>query len=461
LEIRERCGRSFRKIGTLMRIYQDQELLTPWISGLPNGWKCPRIDDVCEVFFSNVDKHTVEGELPARLCNYVDVYKNEKITHAIDFMEASADAYELKRFQIRKGDVLLTKDSEEPDDIAIASLVDEDLPGVICGYHLALIRTQSRSIKGRFISWVHKSKPFRAQYEAKAVGITRFGLSQYVFRSARIPLPSTEEQDRISTYLDKQCSAIDKVLDSKREQLTVLEDLRKSIIHHAITKGLDKNCELMATGVDSIGKIPVGWAIERIKDVAEIITGNTPPKDDPDNYDNGTFPWIKPDQLRGEIVSSSEEKLSEKGANFARIVPEDAVLIGCIGHVGNFAVSGCPVTTNQQINSLVFCGKVYKPLAKYLVELARDEHKKHATLVVVPILNKNRQGQIYLVIPPLEQQIKINEYLDERVEAIRETRTNIEQQIETLEKYRVSLIHECVTGKRRITEKDLKELANV
>ena len=136
--------------------------LAPWAATLPVGWAVCRLDAVADVLFSNVDKHTVEGEMPVRLCNYVDVYKNEYITSAIDFMEASAEAREIEKFQVRKGDVLATKDSEEADDIAIPALVVEDLPCVICGYHLALIRPISRRITGEFLAWLHRSKQFRA-----------------------------------------------------------------------------------------------------------------------------------------------------------------------------------------------------------------------------------------------------------------------------------------------------------
>ena len=140
-----------------MNSIEEIRALAPWTEALPTGWGVSRIDDVADVFFSNVDKHTVEEEKPVRLCNYVDVYKNERITSTIDFMEASAEEREMEKFQIRRGDVLATKDSEEPDDIAIPSLVAEELPGVLCGYHLAMIRPRSNRVYGPFIAWAHAS----------------------------------------------------------------------------------------------------------------------------------------------------------------------------------------------------------------------------------------------------------------------------------------------------------------
>ena len=72
---------------------------------------------------SNVDKHTIEDELPVRLCNYVDVYYNDLITSALEFMRATASQSEVDRFRLQENDVLITKDSETWDDIGVPALV--------------------------------------------------------------------------------------------------------------------------------------------------------------------------------------------------------------------------------------------------------------------------------------------------------------------------------------------------
>ena len=240
-----------------MNRIEESTILAPWINSVPENWEICRLDSVADVLFSNVDKHTIEGEVPVRLCNYVDVYKNERITAVLDFMEASADPREIQKFQIRRGDVLATKDSEEADDIAIPALVAEELPGVICGYHLAMIRPRSKRITGEFLAWLHRSKQFRAQYEAKAIGVTRFGLSQYAFRAALIPIPPIEEQLRINAYLDFSCAAIDSIAAVTKpkddaiqangvlnQQMKTLRAYRNSIIYECVTgqrriKGVD------------------------------------------------------------------------------------------------------------------------------------------------------------------------------------------------------------------------------
>lgn len=81
--------------------------------GIPEHWEVKRLKNICEMLVSNVDKHTKPIEHPVKLCNYVDVYKNDFITSAIEFMQATATIDEIGRFKIKINDVIITKDSED------------------------------------------------------------------------------------------------------------------------------------------------------------------------------------------------------------------------------------------------------------------------------------------------------------------------------------------------------------
>lgn len=107
---------------------------------LPEDWRRVALGDIAQVIFSNVDKKNHTNEKSVLLCNYLDVYNNSYISKHLDFMHATATNVEIMKFAIKPGDVIITKDSETPDDIANAAIVVEDLPGVICGYHLAILR---------------------------------------------------------------------------------------------------------------------------------------------------------------------------------------------------------------------------------------------------------------------------------------------------------------------------------
>ena len=118
---------------------------------IPKGWRLVRLGDVADVAFSGVDKKTVAGEVPVRLCNYTDVFYNRHIQEGLEFMAATATPMECGRWALRQGDVLFTKDSETPDEIGIPAYVAEDLPNVLCGYHLGLARPSPDEVTGSFV----------------------------------------------------------------------------------------------------------------------------------------------------------------------------------------------------------------------------------------------------------------------------------------------------------------------
>jgi type I restriction enzyme, S subunit len=111
-----------------------------WLGEVPGHWEVKRLKQACLVFPSNIDKKSYDNETPIKLCNYTDVYYNDTIEPAMDFMAATATTEQIAKFTLRAGDTIITKDSETADDIAIAAYVPADLPGVVCGYHLSMVR---------------------------------------------------------------------------------------------------------------------------------------------------------------------------------------------------------------------------------------------------------------------------------------------------------------------------------
>src|SRR5262249_16893796 len=160
------------------------------------------------VQLSNVDKKSVEGEVPVKLCNYTDVYYNERITSNLEFMTATATREQLQHFSLRVGDVLITKDSESWTDIAVPAVIAEDLPEVLCGYHLADIRP-SRGFSGAFLSRAFSAVGPRDQFRVAANGITRFGLGSDAIATGVFAMPPELEQRAIVAFLDRETARID------------------------------------------------------------------------------------------------------------------------------------------------------------------------------------------------------------------------------------------------------------
>jgi type I restriction enzyme, S subunit len=195
-----------------------------------------KVRHVARISISNVDKKSAEGELPVRLCNYLDVYNNQRITADLNFMPATATEDQIREFHLKAGDVLITKDSETPDDIGIPAFVPDEIPGLVCGYHLAIVRPDTSLIDGRYLYWAISSATTQAQFSAAAAGITRFGLRQESIGSVDLRVPHLPRQRAIAHYLDTETARIDQLIGLKRSLALELARRDSSMID-ALTTG--------------------------------------------------------------------------------------------------------------------------------------------------------------------------------------------------------------------------------
>jgi type I restriction enzyme S subunit len=139
-------------------------------------WKHVLLKNVVDCKSSNVDKKSHGDETRVRLCNYLDVYNNSYIFDSMSFMEATASRAEIAKFCLHHHDVVITKDSETPDDIANAAVVCEELTNVVCGYHLAILRPHKKVLSGEFLSQMLMLPVVRHQFTRGRNLATRFGL---------------------------------------------------------------------------------------------------------------------------------------------------------------------------------------------------------------------------------------------------------------------------------------------
>ena len=217
---------------------------------VPAHWKVRRLRTISELRVSNVDKHVKDGERPVRLCNYVDVYKNDRIGRRMAFTSATATPGEIERFRLRRGDVLITKDSESWNDIGVPALVESTDDGIVCGYHLALLRPFPDHIDGGYLFRALQSSGVAHQFHVEANGVTRFGLTHNGIKSIWLPVPSLAEQAAIVRFLDhadrrigRYIGAMQKLVSpaaSRTErEASLLGDYRTRLIADVVTGKLD------------------------------------------------------------------------------------------------------------------------------------------------------------------------------------------------------------------------------
>ncbi|AHJ12199.1 restriction endonuclease subunit S [Sulfurospirillum multivorans] len=206
-----------------------------WLGVIPNEWKIKKLKYISEIISSNVDKKSYEGQEKVLLCNYVDVYKNDLVTNKIDFMEATANESEIKKFSLQFGDILITKDSESPDDIAIPAYVNENFENVLCGYHLAILRNSKKEVYSKYLFRFFELVGVRNYFETMAKGVTRYGLSLDAFKNIFVPHFDLTEQKQISKYLDEKLIHFDNTIAKTKQSITKLKEAKEALISEAVT----------------------------------------------------------------------------------------------------------------------------------------------------------------------------------------------------------------------------------
>lgn len=245
-----------------------------WLGELPEGWRHGRLDQVATAWTSNVDKLSVAGQVPVRLCNYTDVYKNDAIVEDMDFMTATATPDQVERFRLRHGDTLITKDSETADDIGVPSYVDYEADDLVCGYHLAIVRPTDKT-DSRYLYWVMSAEPTLRQWAVLASGVTRVGIRSHDIGKVVIPLPSREEQRRIARYLDHETAQIDTLIAEQERLIDLLRERRLAVATDVVGSriGTGERLKWLLTEIDDragerasylpLMSVSISWGVRR------------------------------------------------------------------------------------------------------------------------------------------------------------------------------------------------------
>ena len=429
-----------------------------WLGDVPGHWTVERLNDIASIKQSNVDKKSLSNQDEVLLCNYVDVYYNSKITTNLNFMKATASEEEIKKFQLQRDDVIITKDSESPDDIGIAALVIENVESLLCGYHLAIIRDADKLINGGYLYYALSSRPSCHQFLLAAKGVTRFGLSHSNIKNIQLALPKIQEQQQIAHFLDDKTAHLDKLIGQKQQMIGLLHEKRMALITQAVTKGLDLTVPMKDSGVEWLGDVPEHWTVERLNDIASIKQSNVDKKslanqdevqlcNYVDVYYNSKITAnlnfmkatasedeIKKFQLQKNDVIITKDSESPDDIGIATLVTENIDNLLCGYHLAII----------RDMDNLINGGYLY-----YALSSPPSSHQflLAAKGVTRFGLSHNNIKNIQIALPKISEQQQIISYLDLETQKIDAMITTVKQAIVTLQEYRTALITAAVTGK--------------
>ncbi|MDD1770924.1 MAG: restriction endonuclease subunit S [Methanomassiliicoccales archaeon] len=429
------------------------------LGDIPAHWQVRRLKTVARVQLSNVDKKSVEGDVPVRLCNYVDVYYNDHITSAIEFMSATATPEQRTRFSLRRGDVLITKDSESWTDIAVSAVVAEDLEDVVCGYHLAHIRPLE-VLDGRFLARAFSAVGPRDQFQIAANGVTRFGLSSDAIKDGVFAVPPLSEQLAIAAFLDRETAKIDTLVAKNKRVIELLQEKRTALITRGVTKGLDPSVPTKDSGVAWLGEIPEHWEVRRIAMAVQKITnGYVGPTRD--IFVNEGVRYLQSLHIKGGAIDFERRPyyVTElwSRAHDKSVLREGDVLVVQTGDIGQVCAVP-PEFVGSNCHALIIIQmKPHLGSGVFLSLLLQSDYGQNAlrwsqTGALHPHLECGHVREIPITLPPPSEQDEIVRELDQQTAEIGRLVAMISDGIDRLAEFRAALISGAVTGRIDVRE---------
>ena len=455
--------------GELKPYPEMQDSGVRWLGKVPAHWNVRRLRNIAEMRISNVDKHTKEGERPVRLCNYVDVYKNDRIRSGMGFMKATATMEEVERFRLRSRDVLITKDSEAWNDIGVPALVQDVEDDVVSGYHLALLRSDTRHLDGEFLFRALQSRDIAYQLHEQANGVTRYGLSHNAIKSVQLPVPPLPEQAAIARFLDHTDQRIQRCIRAKEKLIALLEEQKQVIIHHAVTGRIDVRTgkpypACKDSGVEWLGAVPSHWDVSRLGKVIDLTVG-FPFKSEGFTQSEEDIRLLRginvaPGQLRWDDVVRWPASDVAKYAEFRLSVGDiilgmDRPIVGGGVRVAMVSEPDVPSLLLQRVARIrPIEEKLTREFAMRLLSgiSFSDYLAPIFTGISVPHLSPEQIRGFRVALPSLAEQEAIGNYLDSIADRTARAVSRTRAQISGMHEYRTRLIADIVTGKLDVRE---------
>lgn len=280
-------------------------------------------------------------------------------------------------------------------------------------------------------------------------------LNQELIKNALICLPSLNEQTVIATYLDTHCAKIDNLISIQQKRIALLQELKQSVITHAVTKGLNPNVEMKQSGVEWIGDVPKHWEVKPLKHLAVLY-----PKSVCSNNKENIVSYAPMENVRNDKLTEDEKKITELTSGLNTFYEGDilmAKVTPCFEN-GNIAIAHSLKHSQGYCSSELFVIRVKCINVRYLFYLLQNQDYKQVCLSTLTGTGGLKRVSADFIrsgkmpVPSQVDQAAITFYLDHKCATIDTSISNAQHQIELLQEYKQSLITEVVTGKRKVTD---------
>ena len=421
-----------------------------WIGEIPEGWEIVPVRSC----FDEVRTKNTDGQEQNAL-----QFKSGNIISKTNF-NASMDDYvadTITNYTVVLPDTIMINGLNLNYDFKSLRVALVKEKGVITSAYLAIFPDRKK-ISPQYATYLFKGYETKMAFHNMGAGI-RKTLGYKEFKNQPLLLPSKEEQNKISAYLDSKCSHIDIILSKIRSSIEEYKKLKQAVITQAVTKGVRGEREMKDSGVEWVSYIPVDWNTIKLKYCTYIRARLGWRALKADEYVESGFPFLS----AFNIVNNALHFTNLNYINQFRYdeSPEIRLKVGDVLLVKDGAGIGkCAIVENMPIpstvnGSIAVISSTSFITPKYLYYYFLSEmFQQHIDLLKdgmgVPHLFQSDLKEIKIAFPSKDEQKEIADCLDAKCAEIDGLIAKKEQLAKELESYRKSLIYEVVTGKREV-----------
>lgn len=403
-----------------------------WLKEIPKDWKLIRIKNLIANVY-NVKKKFKEVDVLSLGVNGVVIKENLNF----GMNPTNYDDHNI----VKKGQyVICLRDLDGPLLCGISKYEG-------CLSSLYYIFDFNKHVNKYFFNYIMKTTDYTRFIDAFSYGM-RHSYNFLQFGNLKIPFPDLIEQKLIVDFLDIKCAEIDGITKDLQEQIETLENYKKSVITEAVTKGLNPNVEMKDTSIKWIPKIPKLWRVEKIKFHLERKEFRNP----------GDKQILSVYREYGVIPKDSRDDnhnvTSEDTSKYKYVKPGYLVINKMKAWQGSLGISKYEGVVSPAYFIYHFTDK--KLYQGYIHYLLRNNYKDEFRRISGGIregqwdLDPYRFENTLILLPPIQEQKEISNYLDNKCAEIDEIIKNKKEQVEIIEEYKKSLIYEYVTGKKEV-----------
>lgn len=371
----------------------------------------------------------------------------------IDYQDISFKEAKGKYTYFSDGDLLVAKVTPcfENGNIAIANEMKE---GIGFGSSEIFVLRMDKKVLNTYMFYITQSGNFQDGACATMCGVGGLKrISPLFMRTYELDIPPLYEQQRIVDYLDEKLSKIDNRIEVLEKQQNAYARLKKSIIHQAVTRGLNPNVSLKCSGIEWIEMIPEHWEVKRIKDLCSFVSrGSTP-----DYVDESDFPVMNQAVFSSGCINHEVVRYSSYMKPESKIEKGDLLIAstggGILGKLYFFNNENEKFYADTHVTIVrspkkTFCVKFLYYLLSIGYIMINSCMAKGSTNQTE--LQRDKLIAYEIAIPSIEEQTRIIDYLDDKCAKIDAAIENIGKQIDASKRLKRALINEVITGQRAI-----------